>query len=90
MTSKPKRDDFTWLLLLFEQNKNRRQVPLRTGQSYYNNPNTFSQGFRFSDERRAEMDQEEMRKRMRRAKIQGIAYLVVMVAISLILALFLH
>ena len=89
MSDKKKRDDFTWLLLLFETRK-RKTVPLKTGPSYYRRGDNFSQGYRFSDERKADEEQEEMMKRARKARQQGLVYLIVTIASAIVFALLLH
>ncbi|MHB2037302.1 MAG: hypothetical protein ACYCPW_11265 [Nitrososphaerales archaeon] len=87
MRPERKRDDFTWILLFLESLRNHKSIPLkRTQSNYYNHSNTFSQGFRFSDEKQAE---EEQKRRIRRAQQLRLAYTILAIVITFLLAIFL-
>lgn len=85
---KEKRNDFLWLLLLFDGGRQRRRtIPLKTGQFGYNRSSTPYSRSRFTDEA---VEEEEERRRQARFRQEAIAYVVLSVAITVVFAILLH
>ncbi|MDG6906272.1 MAG: hypothetical protein JRN20_10860 [Nitrososphaerota archaeon] len=81
-----KRDDFSWLLPLFESVRNRKRIPLKKTRPYYSSSKFSSYKFRFDDDAKLE---EEQRRALKRAVRLELVYTALAVVIILVLSILL-
>lgn len=82
-----KRDDFTWLVLLLSMGR-RKEVPLKSRNSYYRRtPYSGPENYRFKEDAQIA---EEQRKKVRRARWVELGYIIFTIAIFVIVSIFVH
>ena len=81
-----KRDDFSWLLPIFESRRNRKRIHLKKTQPYYSSSKFSSYKFRSGDETKLE---EEQKKALRRAVRLELVYTALAVVVILVLSILL-